>query len=316
MKPLHLVLLLVLSIPAHAQKVEKYYDYHWQETDPANAHFYSVGQQTDSGWHRMDYYVHASSLQMDGYYTDSTCKVANGRFFYYYANKKLKNRGRYLDGKKEGLWITVYSNGMMEDSTVYKGGKATGISLGWYRDGMPADSSVWNADGSGVKVSWFDNGNPAEAGRYTAGFKQQGRWQYFHDNGKISATELYDHGVLKDKKYFNDQGAPVSDTADKSQKAAFPGGQAAWVKFVSGHIYFPPGYKIVNGEQVVVEVSAMIDEQGNVKDAEVSLPFHPDFDRIALEGFEKSPKWIPAQNHNRNVAQAVRQPLLFSNAAD
>jgi antitoxin component YwqK of YwqJK toxin-antitoxin module len=316
MKFLYPVLLLMLSISSYAQKAEKFYDYHWHEADPAQSLFYSIGEQTDSGWHRRDYYIHASSLQMDGYFTDSTCKTRSGPFFYYYANKRLENKGRYLNGKKEGLWKSFYSNGMMQDSTVYAGGKPIGISLGWYRSGLPADSANWNADGSGLKVEWFENGNPASGGRYAGGFKQQGKWQYFHDNGKISAIEVYDRGVLKSKNYFDEQGGPIADTTDKSKAAVFPGGQAAWVKFISNEIYFPPGYKIVNGDQVIVEVTAIIDEQGNVKDVETSLPFRPDFDKIALDGIKKSPKWIPAQNHNRKVSQGVRQPVVFSNAPD
>jgi antitoxin component YwqK of YwqJK toxin-antitoxin module len=316
MKFLYLFLLTILSFSARAQKVEKFYDEHWHETDPHIACFYSVGEQTDSGWHRRDYYIHASSLQMNGYFTDSTCKTQTGKFSFYYANKRLEYRGRYQNGQKEGLWESFYGNGMLQDSTVYAGGKPVGVSLGWYRNGFPADSANWNADGSGLKVSWFENGNPASAGRYAEGGKQHGKWQYFHDDGKISAIELYDHGVLKNKSYFDDRGVPVTDTTDKTQAAAFPGGQAAWIKFISNVLYFPPGYKILNGEQIVVEISATIDEQGNVKDVEVVLPFQPDFDKIALAGVKKSPKWVPAQNHNRNVAQEIRQPIVFHNAAE
>ena len=59
-------------------------------------------------------------------------------------------------------------------------------------------------------------------------------------------------------------------------------------------------------------ISAVVDEEGNIKDAYVSVPFHPEFDEIALEVVTKSPKWIPAKLYNRNVKFYIKQPVTFS----
>lgn len=136
---------------------------------------------------------------MQGSYTDTSCSIAQGKFFYYYSNKHLQSAGSYKDGKKDGLWLDYYPNGMMEDSIIYVMGNKTGTSYAWHANGYFMDSAVWNSDGSGVEVSWFDNGNPSSAGRYSAGYKQNGRWRYFHKNGKMSALELYLDGVLTEK---------------------------------------------------------------------------------------------------------------------
>ena len=307
-------LALLGMIPAsYSQKIERYYDFQWHDTSAANARFYGVLEHTDSGWTRKDYFLHSLFLQMDGLYQDSACKVPAGRFHYYYANRGLEMMGAYSHGKKQGLWLTYYSNGMMADSTVYSDGQPIGVRESWYRNGYAKDSAVYASDGSGLSVSWFDNGNPAAAGRFAPGYKPFGKWQYFYRSGKLSSIELYDRdGKLQEKEYYDEQGGLLPDTTTRNRKAEFPGGQMAWSRYLSKALYFPEQYQITNGDQAAVVVNATVDEQGNIVDAEVAVPFYPAFDKIALEAIRKSPHWIPAFEHNRPVRSEIRQPVIFS----
>ena len=36
---------------------------------------------------------------------------------------------------------------------------------------------------------------------------QVGNWYYYHRNGKISAKEVYEDGLLVDAEYFNEDGS-------------------------------------------------------------------------------------------------------------
>ncbi|RFM27779.1 energy transducer TonB [Deminuibacter soli] len=311
MKPLLLLPCLLLYITTTAQKVEKYFDFRWKETTPDSARYAAMIERTDSGWHRKDYFIHERSLQMDGTYEDEACKTANGLFVYYHANRRLKRKGEYSHGQFNGLWVSYHANGMMSDSIHYNNGHRTGTCLGWYADGTASDSAVWNADGSGIAVAWFNNGSPSFAGRYSAGEKKNGKWQFFHNNGKVAAFEWYQDGVLVNKQYFDEQSNPM-DTTSHDHEANFPGGIKAWQKYLYKHVYFPTQYQLVNADQAVVVVDADIDEDGNVSNAEVSAPFHPEFDIIALDAVRKSPKWLPAVQHNRRVRTRVRQPVYFA----
>ncbi len=58
-------------------------------------------------------------------------------------------------------------------------------------------------------------------------------------------------------------------------------------------------------------VDAVIDEDGNMTNVEVNTPFHPDFDKIAVNALRKSPKWAPAIFHNRRVKYHMRQAVTF-----
>ena len=303
-------LLLIVS-SANAQKIEKYYNYLWKETTPDAARFFALIQKTDTGWHRMDYFIHEKILQMEGNYKDSACNIPVGKFHYFHSNGMLEETGNYTDGTRDSLWLKFYPDGMMEDSAYYINGHRSGTSMSWYQNGFPSDSSVFNNDGSGMEIKWFDTGTPASAGVYAAGRKTTGRWQYFHSNGKLSSLEIYKDGEMINKQYFDEGGNAMTDTASNDREATFPGGQKAWSKYVYKGVYFPEQYKIVNSDSAVVVVRFIIDTDGNVKDSFVSTPFYPQFDKMALAVIKKSPKWIPARNHNRNMYGYRLQPINF-----
>jgi antitoxin component YwqK of YwqJK toxin-antitoxin module len=311
MKPILFLLSCIISLETIAQKIEKYYDYRWKETTPENARFLGIIEKTDSGWHRRDYFIQERKLQMDGIFEDSICKVHYGTFRYFHANGAIQRFGRYVHGKKDGLWLSYHYNGMMSDSTTYDNGQKIGTSCKWFENGYPSDSSVWNADGSGVTVTWFNNGTPSSAGRYSAGEKMNGKWLFYHRNGKPSATEMYKDGVLVDKMYFDEQGN-VTDTVNKDRFASFPGGLQAWQKYLMKKLHFPAQYRFANADKAIVVVDAVIDEEGNVTDVAVSTPFHPAFDKIAEDIIRNSPPWEPAIKHNRKMRNNIRQPVAFA----
>jgi outer membrane biosynthesis protein TonB len=111
--------------------------------------------------------------------------------------------------------------------------------------------------------------------------------------------------------YYDEQGG-VTDTVNKDRPASFPGGLKAWQKYLEKKLYFPPQYKFVNRDKAIVVVDAVIDEEGNVTDVAVSTPFHPAFDKIAVEVVRKSPQWQPAIIHNRKLRHKIRQGVYFS----
>ncbi|HVY73904.1 MAG TPA: energy transducer TonB [Puia sp.] len=303
---------ICFSSYAFSQKIEKYYDFAWHECDPGIAVFYGLVEKTDSGWYRTDYFIREKHLQMSGTYEDADCKKPNGRFYYFHANGVCLLTGDYVHGKKNGLWLSFHPNKMMADSTYYVNGSPRGISLGWYENGNEKDSSNWNADGSGVSIAWFPNGQPQSAGRYAPGGKPDGKWQFFHSNGQLSALETYQQGKLTDRKYYNEQGHEMSDTTDRRRDAEFPGGLKAWQKYISKGLYFPDQYKLVNGDRAIVVVTFTIDENGSVTEVYTSTPFYPAFDRIAENVIRRSPKWIPAMDHNRTVRVVKSQPVYFA----
>jgi hypothetical protein len=301
--------------PPPREKIERFYTFDWQVTDGTHARFYSIVEHTDSGWHRRDYYLHGPTLQMDGWYEDSAAKIPNGPITYVYPDKKLESTGRYLHGKKDGLWMTWHYNGMLADSTVYSNGHPIGTRLSFYPNGIIEDSSIHHADGSGVIVSWHSNGNLSSAGILAPGGKKNGKWQFWHDNGKYSALELYDHDSLLQYQYYSEDGQPV-DTPRKDRNAIFKGGGNAWTEWLEDNMDWPEGYKITGADEAAIVISATIDESGNVTDVYVSTPFFPEFEKEALIILRHAPRWQPAIRHNRRVQAHIRQPVVFRQPKD
>lgn len=67
MKKLSLLLLfLSIHLLPFAQKIEKFYDWTWKETDIGHARFIATIEKTDSGYARNDYYLREKTLQMRG----------------------------------------------------------------------------------------------------------------------------------------------------------------------------------------------------------------------------------------------------------
>jgi antitoxin component YwqK of YwqJK toxin-antitoxin module len=299
-----------------AQPAEKYYDYQWKECEPQEARFYSTVNKTDSGYVRNDYFLNGMSLQMAGKYKDADTEIENGYFHYFYANAVLSSTGKYINGKREGLWLEYHHNAMLMDSTVYSNDHISGTSMGWHPNGFLSDSIITNVDGTGIMVNWFDNGNLGSAGFIVNYTKPDKIWKYYHKNGQLSAVEKYNNGKLENKSYYDENGIILPDTSNKDRGAAFPGGLKAWEKFLMKKVYFPEGYKIVNADKVVVVISFTVNEDGIVEDVHVTTPFNPEFDLIAKRAVAASPKWIPAMNHNRKVKAMWRQPVTFSQSSD
>ncbi|WP_170234193.1 energy transducer TonB [Segetibacter aerophilus] len=312
MKTLQALVFLLGSLTTYAQHIEHYYDWQWKPSTISQARFLTTIDYKDSVWYRRDFYVRERSLRMSGSFLDSSCKIGHGKFQYFHPNKSLESLGDFVNGKKEGIWVSFYPNKIIRDSSLFKDGKPIGTSFRWHSNGYISDSSIYNEDGSGVSVGWFDNGAPSRAGRYAPGRAMNGKWQFFHKNGKLSSTEIYTDGRLVNKTYFDEDGNTIADTTNRDHEATFKGGSKGWVQFLQSQVYFPSQYKIVNGDAAVVVVTGVVDEEGNMTDVEVNTPFYPDFDRIAVNAVRKSPKWTPAVDHNRRVKYLIRQAVTFA----
>ncbi|SDD71879.1 energy transducer TonB [Niabella drilacis] len=300
------------STPSRAQNIERYYDTQWKETQPADARYYSRIQKTDSGWLLKNFFISEKSLQMTGLYSDEQQKIKNGEFIYYHSNGRPERKGKYIHDKKEGIWVSFHRNGMMADSAFHKNGQVLGGHKSWSPEGYLTDSSFFGTDGSGFKIAWFDNGSVSSAGLYGPGYRKKGKWKYYHKKGQPSSEEYYENGQQTGKKFFNEDGTPKADSTNPEKPADFPGGVQAWYKYLKHRLYFPPQYKLKNGDRATVVISFIIDESGKVSEAFVSDPFHPAFDVIALQLIQKSPDWVPATDqHNRHVKAYRTQPVTF-----
>ena len=112
------------------------------------------------------------------------------------------------------------------------------------------------------------------------------------------------------------QAAPDSDDYDKTFtkveiESAFPGGDAAWLRFLNAHLRYPD--EAVNKRiQGTVVVQFVVDKQGNVSDVQaISGPLIGGLREEAVLVIKNSGKWTPAIQGGRQVKSYKKQPIVF-----
>lgn len=110
--------------------------------------------------------------------------VIDGEWLEYHKNGTLKVEGQYLEGQKQGEWITYFSNGKVESRLSYAGDRADGDFRNWHENGNKAEVGKWhNGEKAGEWVSWHANGKIAGAVSYKDGMPN-GRGISYYDNEK------------------------------------------------------------------------------------------------------------------------------------
>lgn len=92
-------------------------------------------------------------------------------------------------------------------------------------------------------------------------------------------------------------------------ESQYPGGMAAWSKFLYQHLIFPQEAADIKVEGTVM-IQFVVDTEGNVSDVTaVSGP--EELRATAINVIKKSGKWTPAIQNGRQVKSYKRQPITF-----
>lgn len=305
------IVVLFHVVVASAQKTEKGFDFFFKPTDAA-PRYYVVTEKKDSLWHREAYYIPERGMAMEGWYKDKECKIPHGTVTWYHPNRFLKSKENYWNGQKDGVWLEYGEEGKMRDSTNYKMGRQSGIGLRWFRDGMLADSTKFDGNGNGVQVSWFEDGNIASAGYWISDSLKNGRWKYYHPNGKLKATEDYVDGKKSTCSCFDEAEKVVSADACEEREAEFTGGGRAWIEFIQRNLRADvPARKNAPYGQYTVVAQFIVSKDGHLEGIKTLTHFGFGMEEEVERMLKKSPGWLPAQQFGRKVNAYRMQPITF-----
>lgn len=148
------------------------------------------------------------------------------------SEEKILEKGRFVNGKKEGIWIYYYSSGSIKNEITYKAGMAIGPACFYYPDGGVSEKGFWNVDHwEGNYKYYHRTGNLAYDWNYNKQGKRTGEQKYFHENGQLKyegiwdkgkttgALKMYDDkGVLINERIYDDEGKFASNVKPKVQK--------------------------------------------------------------------------------------------------
>ncbi|MGI4020793.1 MAG: energy transducer TonB [Janthinobacterium lividum] len=96
---------------------------------------------------------------------------------------------------------------------------------------------------------------------------------------------------------------------------AFPGGEAAFGKYLSNTIRYPPVAK-ENNTQGRVIVSFVVEKDGNLTDIKVLRDIGGGCGPEAIRVLQKSPKWTPGIQNGKPVRVAYTMPINFTLAGE
>ncbi|WP_301923046.1 energy transducer TonB [Ferruginibacter sp.] len=111
--------------------------------------------------------------------------------------------------------------------------------------------------------------------------------------------------------------APKSNDEDKiftkvENEAAFPGGEAAWRRFLEKNLdaSTPINNGAPEGSYKVI-VRFIVSKDGSISDVQAESKYGYGMEDEAVKVIKRGPKWTPALQNGRNVNAYRRQPITF-----
>lgn len=275
MRNIFFAMLLIASSPSFAQDKEYlyYFDSNLNITRADSAVFYGTGSYEDSLLRLMLYKSSDKHLIIIQHFTDSSLQVSDGLFSSYYSGGKKESEGNYTKGRQDGWWTKWDTTGNVTDSILYVNGDiTTSTSYAYYPN---------------HKI-WFVQIN---------GPNHKGRQIFYNSAGAVTKVDT----------------TIVSDDEDRvftktEVDASFPGGDGAWVKYISRSIAAAAD-EFTNKDYGTCHIRFIVGKDGKVTDVEALDMKGSTLAKIAVNAIQKGPDWIPAQQNGRNVKAYRVQPV-------
>lgn len=205
-----------------------------------------------------------------------------------YQQGKLKEKGNYDKGHKNGEWITYFGNGdQVKKSENFAYGKLDGkVYEYWEGDNIQTDGT-------------YENG------------RKIGEWKLYYRGSKLAGQEIYDvYGKKVEAAYFFSDGKPAK-YEDLFGKASYKSGIQDFYKFVSSELRYP---KELARDKIggTVQLSFIITKEGRMEDLKVDKNPNDLLSEEALRVVRKSGPWEPAVSFGEKVSSRYNLPIKFS----
>lgn len=143
--------------------------------------------------------------------------VLHGKASYYSYSGALAVEGKYVKGKKEGLWVEYDDKGKLQKETLYKAGKVHGVrNTYYYESGLPEMKSTFyeeiEVNGKllknvldGTYERYGSNGRLQLREHYNMG-KPAGKSVSYYEDGTVRQEKNFEDGLLLKDVYYDTKG--------------------------------------------------------------------------------------------------------------
>lgn len=226
--------------------------------------------------------------------------VRNGDAKFYYENGRIKEEVFYVNGKVEGIVKEYNEKGFLKELYTIEDGKRQGPSS--YYD----STGVWIADNdfdSGVRKAEKKQGKEITVPQVEVTSKDSdNKKEETANNNKVKSTEEKSVPPIVKEESYDDDPAYYSDAE------VMPAPQGGMAELQKKLIY--PTYAKDNGIEGTVEVRAFIDQNGDVKIAEVMKGIGYGCDDVARITILYT-KFTPGLIRGKPVKTQIVIPLEF-----
>ena len=174
---------------------------------------------------------------------------------------------------------------------------------------------------NGHYITYTPGGYPDTSGYYLNG-KKYGEWTVMASNHQLlyHLQYLNDEMMAKyDSVQFKENMSRYIDSLRGSEtkiftrveiESEFPGGPAAWGKYMNKNLTYPEE-SLANNVMGEVIIQFIVDKQGYVTQVGLAKSAEYYLDKEALRLISSSPKWVPATQDGKPVKSYKKQPLYF-----
>jgi hypothetical protein len=232
----------------------------------------------------------------------------NGAFYTFHNNDAPETIGRYLYGKKVGLWLTYSEDGKLNDSTYYFDNGNKGNSYSFYLSGKIKTLTIRDSLGAGEYTSYYETGAIRQTGSYSKSSWKDSTWIYYYPDGEISFVENYHDDKRFDVKCY-DKAGTLKDTCEVERR---PLPSVDVVKFLINNIKWPGGLHFADVDQARAVATFVIDTDGSVKNIRIVKHIAKPFDDEVIRVIKKMPRWKPGLLYNDPIRVYYTIPVTFT----
>lgn len=152
-----------------------------------------------------------------------------------YKPNQVVEEGKYVNNKKEGVWIKYFPSGQEHTIINYVANKPNGPYKVFYENGQLEEEGVWKMNrNTGNFKRFYENGKPHQEFIFNPSGKRDGTQKYYHENGQLMIVgtiaegkekgefkEYYEDGSLKSQKFYDEPGV-INPSKTKEYEAKTP----------------------------------------------------------------------------------------------
>lgn len=282
---------LLFTVTSFSQaKYIYYFDNDFNSASKANAVFTGFGS-IENGRVKVNIINNATKQPaIVAFYTDSTLKVSKGLYQSFYSNGTKESEGNYDNNKENGLWQKWDSTGHLIDSTVYENAKKISSStFHYYKNGVLSfhDFNDLKNDKE-LKLRYDEKGNKLSEVTFIG---QTGYIKTFKENEIVKLDTVYSKQEIE---------------------ASFPGGEAAWTKYLFSQLNEHYKELISDGRSGTCRIRFIVNKDGKVSNVEALTMKGSTLAEVAVNALKNGPKWNPAMQYGRAVNAYREQPVTFT----